>query len=79
MGPFALLSGSLIFVGLPLAALIYVERCASCLRDRKLELQASAPVERRTSLAASNTWLEQRIRVLKQIMTEEGSALTNVS
>lgn len=71
MGPgdvFALL----IVVSLPTLLLVYMARRFFAFREKQLELQAGATAEKAAQYAASNAELEQRVRVLEQIVTDGG-------
>lgn len=43
------------------------------LRERKLEVDATKTAERAAQYATSNATLEQRVRVLEQIVTDRGA------
>jgi len=57
----------------PTILLIYVFRRWFSYKEKQLEVQARTTAERAAEYAASNTELEQRIRVLEQIVTDSGA------
>jgi hypothetical protein len=63
----------LITILLPTALLLYVIRRWFSYKEKQLELNARAAAERAAEYAASNTELEQRVRVLEQIVTDGGA------
>ena len=66
------LLGLLIVVLMPTLLLIYLARRFFSLRERQLELQAGQTAEKAAQYATSNAQLEQRMRVLEQIVTDRG-------
>ncbi|MFL6733928.1 MAG: hypothetical protein ACJ8EY_04450 [Sphingomicrobium sp.] len=71
MGPGETLS-ILIAVILPTLFLTYVFRRWFSYKEKQLEVQARVTAERAAEYAVSNTELEQRVRVLEQIVTDRG-------
>jgi hypothetical protein len=72
MGPgevFALL----IVVAIPTALLMYMARRFFAFREKQLEVETRLAAEKAAQYAASNTELEQRVRVLEQIVTDGGA------
>jgi hypothetical protein len=72
MGPgdvFALL----IMVTIPSLLLVYVFKRWFGLREKQLEMDASLAAEKAAQYATSNAELEQRVRVLEQIVTDCGA------
>jgi ABC-type phosphate transport system auxiliary subunit len=72
MGPgdvFALL----IVVAIPTLLMVYVFKRWFALREKQLEVDARLTAEKAAQYAASNTELEQRVRVLEQIVTDGGA------
>lgn len=72
MGPgevFALL----IVVAFPAIAIIYGFRRFFAFREKQLEAETSLAAEKAAQYAASNAELEQRVRVLEQIVTDAGA------
>ena len=63
----------LITVLLPTIFLIYVFRRWFSYKEKQLEVNARASAERAAEYAASNKELEQRVRVLEQIVTDSGA------
>ncbi|HEX6785143.1 MAG TPA: hypothetical protein VF098_10890 [Sphingomicrobium sp.] len=63
----------LITVLLPTVLLLYVFRRWFMYKEKQLEVQARTTAERAAEYAASNTELEQRVRVLEQIVTDSGA------
>lgn len=63
----------LITVLLPTVLLIYVFRRWFSYKEKQLEVNARATAERAAEYAASNKELEQRVRVLEQIVTDNGA------
>ena len=63
----------LITVLLPTVLLIYVFRRWFSYNEKQLEVNARATAERAAEYAASNKELEQRVRVLEQIVTDNGA------
>ena len=57
----------------PTILLIYVFRRWFSYKEKQLEVQARTTAERAAEYAASNTELEQRVRVLEQIVTDNGA------
>jgi len=71
MGPGETLS-VLISVIVPAILLLYVFRRFFMWKEKQLEVQAHLTAEKAAEYAASNTELEQRVRVLEQIVTDRG-------
>ena len=72
MGPgdvFALL----IVVAIPTLLIVYVFKRWFALREKQLEVDARLTAEKAAQYAASNAELEQRVRVLEQIVTDGGA------
>jgi hypothetical protein len=63
----------LITILLPTVALIYVIRRWFSYKEKQLEVNARATAESAAQYAASNAELEQRVRVLEQIVTDGGA------
>jgi hypothetical protein len=63
----------LITVLLPTIFLIYVFRRWFSFKEKQLELNARAAAERAAEYAISNKELEERVRVLEQIVTDGGA------
>ena len=65
--------GLLIAVLTPTILLIYVFRRWFSYKEKQLEVQAQTTAERAAEYAVSNKELEQRVRVLEQIITDHGA------
>lgn len=63
----------LITILLPTIFLLYVFRRWFSYKEKQLEVNARASAERAAEYAASNKELEQRVRVLEQIITDQGA------
>lgn len=63
----------LITVLLPTLLLIYVFRRWFSFKEKQLEVNARIAAEKAAEYAASNGELEQRVRVLEQIITDQGA------
>lgn len=72
MGPGDVM-GLLIGVLIPTILLIYVFRRWFTYKEKQLEIQARSTAERAVEYATSNAELEQRVRVLEQIVTDNGA------
>jgi len=62
----------LIFVGLPVAAILYMAHRFFNVREKKLDVEARLVAEKAAQYAARTNELEQRVRVLEQIATDAG-------
>ena len=65
--------GLLIALLTPTILLIYVFRRWFSYKEKQLEVQARTTAQRAAEYAASNKELEQRVRVLEQIVTDSGA------
>ena len=63
----------LIVVALPTIFLMYMARRFFTLRERQLDRDTQLAAEKAAQYAVSNTELEQRVRVLEQIVTDGGA------
>jgi ABC-type phosphate transport system auxiliary subunit len=72
MGPGEVFS-LLIVVAIPTYLIIYVFKRWFALREKQLEVDSRLAAEKAAQYAASNTELEQRVRVLEQIVTDSGA------
>jgi len=63
----------LITILLPTIFLLYVFRRWFSYKEKQLEVQARTTAERAAEYAVSNKELEQRVRVLEQIVTDSGA------
>lgn len=62
----------LIVTLLPTLILLYLAKRFFSLRERQLEVQAGHAAEKAAQYASGNAALEQRVRVLEQIVTDRG-------
>lgn len=62
----------LIVVLIPTILLLYMARRFFSFREKQLEHDTSLAAEKAAQYAASNTELEQRVRVLEKIVTDGG-------
>ena len=70
---FGELLGLLIVVLIPTLLLMYMARRFFTFREKQLEAETSLAAEKAAQYAASNAALEQRVRVLEQIVTDGGA------
>lgn len=63
---------ALIVIGLPVMLLMIIANRYFRLREKKLEVEASLAAEKAAQYASRSTELEQRVRVLEQIVTDGG-------
>lgn len=64
---------ALIVIGLPSILLIFAFSRFFRFREKQLDVEAMAAAEKAAQYVASNTQLEQRVRVLEQIVTDGGA------
>src|SRR5437868_13717612 len=64
---------ALIVVGLPVILLMIIANRWFRLREKKLEVEAGMAAEKAAQYAARSSELEQRVRVLEQIVTDGGA------
>lgn len=72
MGPGDVFSLLIVVVGLA-TLIMYLARRIFALREKQLEVDARLAAEKAAQYAASNAELEQRVRVLEQIVTDGGA------
>jgi hypothetical protein len=65
--------GLLIFVTGLVALIVYLGRSYFRFKEKQLEAETSLAAEKAAQYAASNAQLEQRVRVLEQIVTDQGA------
>lgn len=65
--------GLLIAILIPTILLIYVFRRWFSYKEKQLDVQARVSAERAAEYAVNNKELEQRVRVLEQIITDNGA------
>jgi len=63
----------LIVVAIPTLLIIYMAKRFFSFREKQLEVDARLAAEKAAQYAASNAQLEQRVRVLEQIVTDRGA------
>ena len=71
MGP-AEVMVALIVIGLPILTILYMSHRFFRFREKKLEVEALGAAEKAAQYASRSTELEQRVRVLEQIVTDGG-------
>ena len=76
MGPGEVLI-ALFVVGLPVLMLGYMAKRFFTFREKQLEAETSLAAEKAAQYATSNAELEQRVRVLEQIVTDQGIETAN--
>ncbi|MFL6737169.1 MAG: hypothetical protein ACJ8F4_08965 [Sphingomonas sp.] len=64
---------ALIVVGLPVMLLMIIANRYFRLREKKLEVEAGNAAEKAAQYASRTSELEQRVRVLEQIVTDGGA------
>lgn len=64
---------ALVIIGLPVWVLMLIVTRYFKLREKKLDVEALMAAEKAAQYAASNAQLEQRVRVLEQIVTDAGA------
>lgn len=64
---------ALIVVGLPVILLMIIASFYFRLREKKLEVEANLAAEKAAQYASRSVELEQRVRVLEQIVTDSGA------
>jgi ABC-type phosphate transport system auxiliary subunit len=60
-------------IGLPVIAIIVIANRWFKLREKKLEVEANFAAEKAAQYASRTSELEQRVRVLEQIVTDSGA------
>jgi ABC-type phosphate transport system auxiliary subunit len=71
-GPTAVLLAAII-IGLPVILLMVIANRFFRLREKKLEVEARLAAEKAAQYASRSMELEQRVRVLEQIVTDAGA------
>lgn len=64
---------ALIVIGLPILLLMLIANRSFKLREKKLEVEAGMAAEKAAQYASRSQELEQRVRVLEQIVTDQGA------
>ena len=72
MGPAEVMI-ALIVIGLPIILLMVIATRYFRLREKKLEVEASLAAEKAAQYASRSHELEERVRVLEQIVTDRGA------
>jgi hypothetical protein len=63
----------LMVIGFPVSAILYMAHRFFGLREKKLEVEAGMAAEKAAQYASRSMELEQRVRVLEQIVTDSGA------
>src|SRR3954454_2165723 len=71
-GPTAVFLAAII-IGLPVVMLMLIANRFFRLREKKLEVEATLAAEKAAQYASRSLELEQRVRVLEQIVTDRGA------
>ena len=66
------LIGLFMAIGFPTLLVLYMAHRFFRFRERKLEIEAGSAAEKAAQYASRSTELEQRVRVLEQIVTDRG-------
>lgn len=64
---------ALIVIGLPILLLMLIANRSFKLREKKLEVEAGMAAEKAAQYASRSQELEQRVRILEQIVTDQGA------
>jgi hypothetical protein len=64
---------ALVVIGLPVGTVLYMAHRFFRFRERKLEVEAGLAAEKAAQYASRSMELEQRVRVLEQIVTDGGA------
>ena len=64
---------ALIVIGLPIILMMVIANRYFRLREKKLEVESTMAAEKAAQYAAHTNALEQRVRVLEQIVTDQGA------
>ena len=73
MGPETAIPIALIVIGLPVTLLFYSFNRFFKYRERRLEIEAGLAAEKAAQYASRTIELEQRVRILEQIVTDGGA------
>ena len=71
-GPTAVLL-AMIIIGLPVLVLMLIANRYFRLREKKLEVEATLAAEKAAQYASRSVEVEQRVRILEQIVTDSGA------
>ena len=72
MGPGEVMT-AMIIIGLPVITVLYMAHRWFRLREKRLEIEAGMAAEKAAQYASRSMELEQRVRVLEQIVTDSGA------
>jgi len=64
---------AMIVIGLPVLLLLYMAHRFFSFREKQLEVEARMAAEKAAQYASRSIELEQRVRVLEQIVTDRGA------
>ena len=64
---------AMVVIGLPTIMIMLIANRFFKYREKRLEVEALNAAEKAAQYAASNTELEQRVRILEQIVTDSGA------
>jgi hypothetical protein len=67
----------LLIIGMGVVLIVYMTRRFFAFREKQLESETSLAAEKAAQYAANNAQLEQRVRVLEQIVTDSGAQTAN--
>jgi hypothetical protein len=67
----------LLVVAMGVALIVYLTRRFFAFREKQLDAETTLAAEKAAQYAASNAKLEQRVRVLEQIVTDAGAQTAN--
>src|SRR3954447_20013324 len=73
MNPPTMVMIALIVIGLPTVMIMLIANRFFKFREKKLEIEALNAAEKAAQYASRSTELEQRVRVLEQIVTDGGA------
>src|SRR3954453_19729716 len=73
MGPEAAIPLAFIIIGLPTIMLMMIANRFFKFREKKLEVEAMSAAEKAAQYASRSHELEERVRVLEQIVTDGGA------
>ncbi len=73
MTPFAAVSLALVVIGLPTVMIALIAHRFFKYREKRLEVEALHAAEKAAQYAVNTAELEQRVRVLEQIVTDAGA------
>jgi hypothetical protein len=71
------LIATIVTIIVPTLFLLYLARRFFALKEKQLEAELKVAAEKAAQYAASNAQIEQRLRVLEQIVTDAGAETAN--